>query len=171
MLKRQKPTKSPVRFQTKSISSLVEAVRNVCDNKDYIFEQSAGFTGSTKFGGGFMPKKGGGSFGSPETTNPTGKAGSKRGFSKPRGDTSAYFRYGLGIPALADLAGGALTSAEQFGGPFTAFGEKLALGGAAAAGWMDYLSGNNLQNLIKDAGFLQPTSPQKSRGTGGFKGV
>ncbi len=73
MLKKQKPTEAPARFKANSMNSLFESVRTVCEKRDNLHEQPSSFGG----GGGFMPKRGGGAFGSPATTNPTGIAGKK----------------------------------------------------------------------------------------------
>lgn len=155
MLKRQKPTEPPARFKAKSMSSLFESVRSVCDRD--LIEQSQ-FGG----GGGFMPKRGGGAFGSPSTTNPTGKAGSKSTFSR-RDDPTAFARYGIGIPLLADTIGSAMTSADQFG--LGAFGEKALLGLIAGGYGLSSLFGAGKGPANK------PSETYKFRGTGGFKGI
>lgn len=115
MLKKQKPTETPARFKTKSMNSLCESIRGVCDNTGYLYEQSP--SAKAKTPAGFMPKyyTGAGSFGSPATTNPGGKGGSKpshSGINNPLG----YEEYGLGIPGLAYAIGSELETLDHLAG-------------------------------------------------------
>jgi hypothetical protein len=158
MLKRQKPTEAPARFKANSMNSLFESVRTVCEKRDHLHEQPSSFGG----GGGFMPKLGGGTFGSPVTTNPTGKAGKKSSYSG-KNDPTAYMRYGLGLPALAYTIGGGMEAVDKFFPEVGAKGAEMAL-----------LSGLGLLGTIGKAGgfnFGGTPTPNKFRGTGGFKGI
>lgn len=153
MLKRQKPTEAPTRFKTNSMNSLFESIRTVCDRD--LYEQS-------RFGGGFMPKRGGGAFGSPATTNPTGRAGKKPSYSG-KNDPTAYMRYGLGIPALAYTVGGGMETLDNFFPEVGARGAEMAfLGGLGLLGTI---------GKVGEFNFGGTPTPNKFRGTGGFKGI
>ena len=151
MLKRQKPTESPARFSAKSMNSLFEAVSNVCSEQQYMYEQSR------PAGGGFMPRKGGGAFGSPATTDPTGLAGKKpshSGTNKP----GSYLKYGLGLPASLYTIGGALEATDQFFPEVGAKGAEIALGLGLGA------LGLGIDNVFGAKG--SPINTSKFRGRG-----
>lgn len=162
MLKKQKPTETPARFETKSMNSLCESIRGVCDNTDYLYEQSP--SAKAKTPAGFMPKyyTGAGSFGSPATTNPGGKGGSKPSHSG-KNDPLAYEKYGLGIPALAYGIGNELEMIDAVAGKIPG-GRSLSILG------LDTI-------ITKLAPFFGGDTlnfggvPGKTPNRGGFKGI